>query len=228
MTTGGVMSERDVSTSCQFSVDEIKAFVEEAENVGFRTSTHAQGTRGIMNALKGGVKVIEHGFYLDDECLEWMVKNEHYLVPTLSIVDAIVLHGSEAGVLPYSIHKAKIAQKEHLKSFQRAYKAGVLCGLGTDYLTDPLSPMGQNAVELEMYVKRAGLTPMQAIVCATRNNAEVLDMADKVGTLEPGKLADIVVVDGNPLSDISILRDKKKIFNVYKGGTEIPRLGSSV
>ena len=226
MTTGGVMSERDVSASCQFSIEEIKAFVEEADNVGFRTSTHAQGTRGIKNALVAGVKVIEHGFYLDDECLDIMIQNGHYLVPTLSIVQAIIEHGPKAGVLPHSIHKAKIAQEMHLESFKRAFKAGVICGLGTDYLTDPGSPMGENAVELEMYVNRAGLTPMETIVCATKNNAEVLDMTDQIGTLEPGKLADLIVVDGDPLQDISILRDRQNILMVYKGGREVPRLSA--
>lgn len=224
MTTGGVMSERDVSASSQYSIEEIRAFVEEAENVGVRTSSHAQGTRGIKNALIGGVKVIEHGTYLDDECLELMVKNNHYLVPTLAIVEAIVVHGAKAGVFPHSIHKAEIAQEAVLKSFKRAYKADVLCGLGTDYLSDPMSPLGANAVELEMYVKKAGLTPMETIVCATKNNAEILDMTDKIGTLEPGKLADVIVVEGDPLQDITVLRDRKKILKVYKGGAEVPRL----
>ena len=224
MTTGGVMSERDVSASSQYSIEEIRAFVEEAENVGVRTSSHAQGTRGIKNALIGGVKVIEHGTYLDDECLELMVKNNHYLVPTLAIVEAIVVHGAKVGVFPHSIHKAEIAQEAVLESFKRAYKADVLCGLGTDYLSDPMSPLGANAVELEMYVKRAGLTPMETIVCATKNNAEILDMTDKIGTLEPGKLADFIVVEGDPLQDITVLRDRKKILKVYKGGAEVPRL----
>jgi len=224
MTTGGVMSERDVSTSSQYSIDEIRAFVEEAENVGVRTSSHAQGTIGIKNALIGGVKVIEHGTFLDDDCIDLMVTNNHYLVPTLAIVEAIVLHGAEAGVLSSSINKAKIAQKAVLESFKRAYKAGVLCGLGTDYLSDPMSPLGANAVELELYVKKAGLSPMETIICATKNNAEILDMIDKIGTLEPGKLADVIIVDGDPLKDITVLSDRKNIIKVYKGGTEVPRL----
>lgn len=143
MTTGGVMSERDVSTSCQFSLEEIRAFVEEAANVGFRTSSHAQGTRGIKNALVGGVKVIEHGMYLDDDCIELMLKNEHFLVPTLAIVESIAVNGPKVGVLPSSVQKARVAQQAHLESFKKAFKAGVLCGLGTDYLTDPMTPMGQ-------------------------------------------------------------------------------------
>jgi imidazolonepropionase-like amidohydrolase len=224
MTTGGVMSERDVSTSCQFSLEEIRAFVEEAANVGFRTSSHAQGTRGIKNALVGGVKVIEHGMYLDDDCIELMLKNEHFLVPTLAIVESIAVNGPKVGVLPSSVQKARVAQQAHLESFKKAFKAGVLCGLGTDYLTDPMTPMGQNAVELEMYVTRGCLTPMETIVCATKNNAEVLDMSDRIGTLEPGKFADVIVVDDDPLKDITVLRDRNRILQVYKGGRLVPRL----
>ena len=225
MTTGGVMSERDVSTACQYSLDEIRAFVEEAENVGVKTAAHAQGTRGILNALKCGVNSIEHGFYLDDECLELMVKQGATLVPELAIVDAIASKGPEVGVIPESIEKAKIAQEAHLKSFQAAYKAGVLCGLGTDYLTDPMTPMGANAVELSLYVKKAGLSPMETIVCATANNAKILGIEDKTGTLVIGKEADVLVVDGDPLTDISILQDKTKLSHIFKQGVPIPRLG---
>jgi len=224
MTTGGVMSERDVSTSCQFSLEEIRAFVEEAKNAEVRTASHAQGTLGIKNALHCGIDSIEHGFYLDEECIELMLKNGAALVPTLAVVDAIANKGSEAGVIQTSVEKARVAQKAHLASFKKAYKAGVLCGLGTDYLTDPMTPMGENAVELELYVTRAGLSPMETIVCATRNNAQVLGLADKLGTLEPRKWADFLVVDGDPSRDISVLRDKEKILDVYKEGSRVPRL----
>lgn len=226
MTTGGVMSERDVSTSSQYSLEEIRAFVEEAESVGFRTASHSQGTMGILNALKGGIKVIEHGMYLNDECLELMVKNNHYLVPTLAIVDTIVVNGPKVGVLPSSVNKAKIAQEAHIESFKRAYSAGVLCGLGTDYLTDPVSPMGQNAIELDIYVNKVGLSPMETIVCATKNNAEILDLADEIGTLESGKQADLIVVKGDPLKDITVLRDCQNIEYIYKNGQQVPRLSA--
>ncbi len=86
--------------------------------------------------------------------------------------------------------------------------------------------MGKNADELYMYVKRAGLTPMETIVCGTRNNAEVLDLADRIGTLETGKLADVIVVEGDPLQDITLLQDRKNILNVFKGGQEVPRLNA--
>jgi len=223
LVTGGVISEKDSPTACQFSVEEIQAFVEEACNWGCRTAAHAQGTRGIKNALVAGVNSIEHGFYLDDECLDLMVKQNSFLVPALVVVDFIANKGLQAGILESSVNKARVAQKAHLESIQKAYDAGVTMGLGTDFLTGPTFPMGENAIELELYVKQIGMTPMETIVCATRNNAAVLDLAEKIGTLEPGKCADVLVVEGDPLEDIAILRDRKNILNVYKAGVEIPR-----
>ena len=225
MTTGGVMSEKDEPTASQFSMEEIRAFVQEARNAGVKTATHAQGTRGIKNALVAGIDSIEHGFYLDDECIEMMLQQGTYLVPTLAVVEAIVTKGTEVGVMASSVRKAQSVQQVQIGAFKKAFQAGVKCGLGTDYLSDPMSPMGENAVELAMYVKKAGLSPMDAILCATRNNAELLGLADQLGTLEAGKLADLIVVDGDPLQDIDVLRAKANISYVFKGGLPVPRLG---
>jgi len=222
-TTGGVMSEKDKPTHTQFSLDEIKAMVEEAHAFGVKAASHAQGTPGIKNALLGGVDTIEHGIFLDDEVIEMMINQGTYLIPTLAIVKAIIEGGTEAGVPQGSLDKAKRVFEIHRASFKKAYDAGVKVGLGTDYLSDPMSPMGKNAVELKIYVE-VGRTPMEAIVSATKINAEVVDMGDDLGTLDKGKLADLIVVDGNPLDDISILCDKANILNVFKGGKQIPRL----
>jgi imidazolonepropionase-like amidohydrolase len=223
-TTGGVMSEKDKPTACQYSMDEIRAFVEEAKNAGVRTGTHAQATQGIKNAVVAGVDNVDHGVYLDDEVIELMMERGTTLVPTLAIVDAIITYGRKEGVLEASVRKAEGAQVAHIASFKKAFAAGVLCGLGTDYLSDPKSPMGANADELVLYVDKVGLSPMEAIVCATRNNAIVLGLQDKIGTLEAGKQADLIVVDGDPLADISVLRDREKIVAVYKGGQATPRM----
>jgi imidazolonepropionase-like amidohydrolase len=224
MTTGGVMSEKDLPTSSQFSMDEIRAFVEEARNAGVRTATHAQGTQGIKNALLAGIDSIEHGFYLDDECVEMMLEQGAFLVPTFAVTEAIATRGPEVGVMESSVRKARSIQEAQVTAFRRAYGAGVKCGLGTDYLSDPLSPMGGNAIELEMYVHKAGLSPMEAIVCATKNNAELLGLAEQLGTLEAGKLADVIVVDGDPLQDISVLRARTNISHIFKEGRPVPRL----
>jgi len=225
MTTGGVMSEKDEPTASQFSMEEIQAFVEEAGNASVKTATHAQGTQGIKNALLAGIDSIEHGFYLDDECIELMLKQGTYLVPTFAVAEAIASKVLEVGVMESSVRKARSIQEAQIKAFKKAYQAGVKCGLGTDYLSDPLSPMGGNAIELEMYVKKAGLSPMEAIVCATRNNAGLLGLGDQLGTLEAGKLADAIVVDGDPLQDVTLLKARERITHVFKRGLPVPRLG---
>ncbi len=130
-TTGGVMSEKDKPTACQYSMDEIRAFVEEAHNAGVRTGSHAQGTQGIRNAILAGVDNIDHGVYLDDEVIGLMVERGTTLVPTLAVVEAIVRHGREDGVLESSVRKAEGVQMAHIESFRQAFAAGVTCGLGT-------------------------------------------------------------------------------------------------
>jgi imidazolonepropionase-like amidohydrolase len=222
--TGGVMSEKDLPTSSQYSFAEVKAIVEEAHNVGAKAASHAQGTAGIKNALKAGVDTIEHGFYLDDEAIEMMIKQGSFFTPTLSIVEAIITKGAKAGVPEGSLRKAKSVQEAQYRSFEKARKAGVKILSGTDYLSDPLmGPMGENAIELELMVK-AGCSPMEAIVSATKTNAEGLGLGDQLGTIEAGKLADVIVVKGDPLIDISLLRDKENILHVYKNGIKMPRM----
>ena len=224
MTTGAVLSNDRATVSTQFTPDEIRALVEEARNAGVKTAAHAHGTQGIKNSIACGIDSIEHGTFLDDECIEAMLKQGTFLVPTLAIFDVLAQRGLEAGLSPDQVLKAQNNQRVHLKNFQKAYRAGVKCGLGSDYLSDPLSPMGQNAVELELYVEKAGLTPMQAIVCATRDNAELLGLPDQIGTVEAGKRADLLVVEGDPLQDIRILGRRENILTVYKDGKAVPRL----
>jgi imidazolonepropionase-like amidohydrolase len=221
--SGGVMSEKDLPTSTQFTVDEIRAMAEEAHAVGAKIASHAQATRGIKNALLAGVDTIEHGIFLDDETIEMMLKQGTYLIPTLAIVEALVTKGAEHGIPQVNLDKARFVQEAHLRSFERAVGAGVKIGLGADYLSDPLSPMGHNADELLLNVK-AGRRPMDVLVSATRTNAEALGISDKVGTLEPGRLADLLVVQGDPLADIRVLADRRNIARVYKSGALVPRL----
>ena len=220
--TGGVMSEKDLPTSTQYTLEEIRAMVEEAHSVGAKCASHAQGTKGINNALLAGVDTIEHGVFLNEETVEMMIKQKTFLVPTLSFFEAAVTRGPKCGIAEVNLIKARQIQIAHVKFLQIAIKAGVKICTGTDYLSDPMTPMGENAVELELQVK-AGRSPMDVIVSATKINSEALGLNEKLGTLEAGKSADLIIVQGDPLQNISVLR-KKNIIDVYKEGVKMPRL----
>lgn len=214
--TGGVMSEKDEPTSRGLTVEEMRAAIEEAKNVGAKTLSHAQGTQGIKNAIIAGINSIDHGFYLDDEAIELMIKNDVFMVPTLCAVYHIVVNGEKMGIPEYGVRKAKIAQAAHLASFRKALDAGVKIAMGTDAAT-PFNFHGNNAKELELMVE-AGMTPSQALLATTRMAAELLGTLNQVGTVEAGKLADIVLVSGDPLADVRVLQPKENIALVLKGG----------
>lgn len=221
MTTGGVFSQGDKATPhSHFSQEEIRAAVEEAENMGSYVSTHAQATRGIKMALKNGVKCIEHGFYLDEECIELMVKNDCYLVPTLAIMHASKLYfqGKE-GVLPYLKEKTERSYEAHYRSLEMARKAHITVGVGCDFLGDAAfgCPYSEATLELERLCV-AGYTPMEVITMATKVNARLLQMEDQLGTLESGKLADVLLVDGKPDEDIRVLRRSDHVKLVIQDG----------
>lgn len=221
MTTGGVFSQGDKATPhSHFSQEEIRAAVEEAENMGSYVSTHAQATRGIKMALKNGVKCIEHGFYLDEECIELMVKNDCYLVPTLAIMHASKLYfqGKE-GVLPYLKEKTERSYEAHYRSLEMARKAHITVGVGCDFLGDAAFgyPYSEATLELERLCV-AGYTPMEVITMATKVNARLLQMEDQLGTLETGKLADVLLVDGKPDEDIRVLRRSDHVKLVVQDG----------
>lgn len=221
MTTGGVFSQGDKATPhSHFSQEEIRAAVEEAENMGSYVSTHAQATRGIKMALKNGVKCIEHGFYLDEECIELMVKNDCYLVPTLAIMHASKLYfqGKE-GVLPYLKEKTERSYEAHYRSLEMARKAHITVGVGCDFLGDAGfgCPYSEATLELERLCV-AGYTPMEVITMATKVNARLLQMEDQLGTLETGKLADVLLVEGRPDEDIRVLRRSDHVKLVVQDG----------
>jgi imidazolonepropionase-like amidohydrolase len=214
--TGGVMSEGTEPGAQQLSYEEMKAAIDEFKKLGKTSAAHAQGTQGIKDAIRAGISSIEHGFYLDAEAIQMMIDNDVYMVPTLVAVYGIVTHGVEAGIPEYAVNKARKAQEDHLDSFRRAKAAGVKIAMGTDAGT-PFNYHGKNAFELELLVK-AGMTEMEAIVATTKTAAELLQMDKEVGTLEAGKLADIIAVDKSPLDDIAALQN---VSFVMKGGEVI-------
>jgi imidazolonepropionase-like amidohydrolase len=214
--TGGVMSDGDEPGAPQFTVEEMAAGIHEAKANGVHTFAHAQGTQGIKNAIEAGITSIEHGFWIDDETAQMMIDNDVYFVPTLAAVHQIVEYGLEAGIPEYAVRKASEAQEAHLESFDRAYKAGVKIAMGTDAGT-PFNRQGENAIELEL-MNRAGMSAMDAIVATTKTAAECIKFGDVTGTLEVGKAADVILVDGDPLAQVNVLRNVEKIHLIMKEG----------
>jgi len=219
MASGGVMSMIDRPEHTQFTLEELKAIVEEARHVDKFVTAHCQGTEAMKNCIKAGVKTIDHAFYPDDEVIRMAKKRgDVVFVPTLSINWRIITGGEEAGYQPWAVAKGKEVWEITKKNIARLYKAGLTIASATDFCGSPLLKQGDNAMELELLVKHCGFKPMDAIVAATRNGAKACGLENKIGTIEKGKLADIIIVDGNPVKDIKVLQNKNKIKMVMKEG----------
>ncbi len=201
-----------------YTTEEMAVGVEEAHRAGLRVHVHAHSSiEGIKNSIRAGVDSIEHGFPMDDEALEMMAERGTYLCPTLSVNPAaldIIERGRWA--FPGSEKQVRYLAEQAPKMIEGAKRIGVKIALGTDAAM-PGVYHGGNARELELLVEY-GLTPMDALVAATRNGAENLGMLDDIGTIEEGKLADMIVVDGDPLDDIRVLKDLSCIPLVIKDG----------
>jgi imidazolonepropionase-like amidohydrolase len=217
MTTGGVLSEKDAPTQSQFTDEEIRAFTEEAHRVGIPVASHAQGAPGIKSALRNGVDTIEHGFYIDQECLDLFEETGATFVPTLAIMRRLIERGDEFGVPEYGLRKARNASEAHFEATRRAYEAGIPIALGTDFLGPEPMAHGENALEAELFVEEIGMSEHEAIVAGTGTAAETV-AADDIGTLTIGNHADIVAFESSPLDDITNLYQPS---TVYKGGDAV-------
>ncbi len=214
--TGGVLSPTDHPEFTQFSPEELAVIVQEAQyRRGIKVMAHAQGAEGIKNAVRAGIHSIEHGIFLDDEALELMLKHGTYLVPTLLAPVAVVEIAEAKGTMPeYGVRKAKEVIEIHRDSIARAHKAGVTIAMGTDA---GVMPHGTNLRELGL-MTGIGMSPMEVIVATTRTAAMCLGWQDRVGTLEAGKLADVVISRADPLANIRALEDTRNIALVMKDG----------
>lgn len=216
-TTGGIMSQRNHPNEVQFSAEELSAIVSESHDHGKKVASHAQGRNGIINAVRTGVDTIEHGTYIDEEICDEMVKRGTFLIPTLSIMHKIVTEAANYGMSPWALKKGAELDKVSVKAFSLAREKGVRIACGTDFSGAPPMRHGENAIELSLMVQ-AGMSPYDAISSATNVAAEALGIQEQTGTLEKGKCADILVIDGDPLQDIDILKDKSRIRMVIRGG----------
>jgi imidazolonepropionase-like amidohydrolase len=217
--TGGVLSPTDRPEHTQFSPEELAVIVEEASfHGGTKVMSHAQGAHGIKQAVRAGIHSIEHGLYLDDEAIEMMVEKGTYLVPTLLAPISILEKFRDGGHVPaHVLVKAREAAERHKESIARAYRAKVKIAMGTDA---GVMPHGSNLRELGLMCE-IGMTPMEAILATTKHAAECLEWQDRLGTLEAGKLADIVVWKCDPLVDIHALESKDNAVMVMKNGKVI-------
>jgi imidazolonepropionase-like amidohydrolase len=209
--TGGVLSHGDNPQASQYTLEEMKAIVADAHRLGRKVAAHAHGAQGILWASQAGVDSIEHGSYIDDAAIAEMKKNGTYLVPTLYLTDWFLANAEQLHVPAEYIAKGRAAMSAARKNVGHAFSSGVKVGFGTDAA---VYPHGLNAHEFAVMVK-LGLTPLQAIQSATVNDADLLGWSDKIGTIEPGKWADLIAVDGDPLQDVTLL---ERVKFVMKGG----------
>jgi imidazolonepropionase-like amidohydrolase len=215
MSTYGVMSVGDDPGPQELTYEEMRAIVEVAEFRGKTTATHAHGLNGIRCAVKAGVTSVEHGTYIDEETAEMMIEKGTYLVPTIIASLRMLNMAKEGEIADYAMKKARMCQKVHSNNIRMAYEKGVKIALGTD-VAAPYVYHGTQAEELVLMVEKIGMKPEYVLISATKTGSELLRWDNKIGTIEKGKLADIIAVDGNPLVDMKVM---KNVSFVMKDGT---------
>jgi len=207
--TGGVLSNTAAGVEQQFFMDELRAIVETGHLLGRRVAAHAHGATGIKAALRAGVDSIEHGTYLDDEAIELFIETGAYLVPTIHAGKFVAEKAEVEGYFPPPVrHKAAAVGPQIQGSFARAHRAGVRIAFGTDV---GVGEHGTNAMEF-VYMSEAGMSPSDCLVAPTANAADLCGISDLVGTLEPGKAADIIAVRGDPNRSVEPLLDVRWVM----------------
>jgi imidazolonepropionase-like amidohydrolase len=214
--SGGVLTPGTSPDCAQLSLKELTAGMAEARRAGRRVAAHAHGAEGMKNAVRAGAHSIEHATLMDEEAAAMLREAGTFIVPTLSALATTAGCGFSNGIPESAVTKAQTMQDHHGASFKRALKTGIPIAFGTDAGT-PFNHHGENAQEFERMVS-LGMPPMQAIMAATSAAAALLGIDHVVGTIEPGKQADILIVDGNPLKQINVLRDRDRIVGVMQGG----------
>ncbi len=206
----------DHHTLCM-TLDEMQAVVATAHNHGLKVTGHCRATEGIKNALKAGYDGIEHGTFMDDECLDLLLQRNVPMCPGLGFELWSVQRGREFGLSQRVIDGHQETLEGGAESCRRVLKAGGTMGLGGDYGFG-WTPHGTYAQELTFFVNYVGFSVLDTIRCATLGGAKIMGRADEIGSVEKGKLADILVVDGDVMKDISILEDRRNLLAVMQGG----------
>lgn len=206
----------DHHTLCM-TFEEMHAVVQTAHNHGMKVTGHCRATEGIKNALRAGYDTLEHGTFVDDEALDMILERDVPVVPALYFEKVSVDRGPEFGLSQAVIDGHQETLDGGGESALRILRAGGRLGMGGDYGFG-WNPHGDYAKELTWFVKNVGFTPLETITCATKTGAEIMGRGDEFGTLEAGKLADVLVVDGDVIGDISILEDRSRFLAVMQGG----------
>lgn len=206
----------DHHTLCM-TFEEMHAVVGTAHNHGLKVTGHCRATEGIKNALKAGYDAIEHGTFVDDECIDLILQRDVPCVPALYFEYASIQRGPEFGMSQRVIDGHQETLDGGAESARRILKSGGTLGMGGDY-GFAWNPHGDYARELSFFVNFVGFSPLEVLTCATKNGAKILGRLHEIGTVEAGKLADLLIVDGDPLQDIRVLEDRSRFIAVIQGG----------
>ena len=206
----------DHHTLCM-TFEEMHAVVESAHNHGLKVTGHCRANEGIKNALRAGYDTLEHGTFMDDEALDLLMERNTPVVPALYFELASIEHGPDVGMPQNVIDGHRETLEGGAESARRILDVGGRLGMGGDY-GFAWNPHGDYAKELSFFVDYVGLDPLVVIKCATQTGAEIMGRADEFGTLTVGKLADVLVVDGDVLQDMSLLQDRSRFITVMQGG----------
>ncbi|MGB7846639.1 MAG: amidohydrolase family protein [Candidatus Acidiferrum sp.] len=212
--SGGVLSKGDQPGTPQYTLEELTAIVEEAHKLGRRVAAHAHGTQSIKDAIRAGIDSVEHSSLIDDEGISLAKQHRTYLVFDIYNDDYILSQGEKAGMLPESIEKEKKLGRLQRENFRHAFQSGARMAFGTDA---GVYPHGDNAKQFTKMVEW-GMKPIDAIQAATINAADLIGQAEKLGALEPGHYADLIAVNGDPLTDVKVL---ESVTFVMKGGAVV-------
>ena len=223
-TSGGITSVTDSWDEPQFSTEEIRTAVAEAAVKRKRVAVHAEGVEGIRNGLRADIHSLEHGWFVDEECVADMIRRGIWWVPTLALVPLslerrrvdVAWSSQQLGQEDDKEAAIYRAMQKQLPLWQDAVRRGIRVAMGTDQSHRLL--VGENLIELDFMVKCLGMSPMQAIVASTSGAAECIERPE-LGALAPGRIADLLVVDGDPLEDIRVLAERRRIHLVVKDGT---------
>jgi imidazolonepropionase-like amidohydrolase len=213
MASGGAMSPSDELDTTQYTVAEMRAAVEEAQAVGKYVLSHAYSDSAVRRAIEAGVRSIEHGNLIREAAAQAIKKADAFLVPTMVTYEAIYREGKRYGIGDHQVQKIDLARQQSVQGLTYAYRAGCKIGSGSDLLGDMAS---QRAVEFEL--KGQVMKPMEVLLSATKVNAELFRMSDRIGTVEAGKYADLIAVTGNPLKNLRVFQNQENLRVIMQGG----------